>query len=415
MPVISRAVYYGSIADYGLLSKGSSVVRRILLLLAVLSLLSGFVFLMFGCPGPENWFPVFYDSQGRIKLIIWNTNVSVSPFVNNYSIFLDLKSGKVGYLNKKGEIEIPARFEQANPFWGEKSAVIENGIEVWIDKKGKKLVSLKSNLRTVQKNLDTDLILTKNSQKETSYCFVDSLGNIVIKGPFNNAHEFTEGYAAVECPDSSRKLDKSWCFIDRKGKRSSEAGFQKLEPLSEGLSAATVRDAKGILLSGYVDSKSNFVIPPIFKNARQFKSGIAAVNTPNGWGYIDKLGNFLIQPQFQQAGDFSEGLAPVEITEPEKQRKFPHIIENYGRNFGFIDRHGNWKMEPHFYSADSFRDGLARVFELRGLGNETATAVIDKNGKIIVPYKERSFVNWGDNAWIRVESDKLNKPSISEW
>ena len=100
-------------------------------------------------------------------------------------------------------------------------------------------------------------------------------------------------------------------------------------------------------LCGYIDgkiyeadSKTVFVIEPIYENARDFSESLAAVNVEGLWGYINSAGQIVISPQFQNAGAFDQGLAIAGTVE----------------KLGVIDKSGAYVVEPTFTKAVVFSD-----------------------------------------------------------
>lgn len=140
---------------------------------------------------------------------------------------------------------------------------------------------------------------------------------------------------------------------------------------------------------------------------------ICVSNKDNGlWGYADAMGEIVIPCQFNYCSIFSDGLAYVEtdgrsyfinkdnetvIEGLEEYRGCEPFREGYSRFYakdgkiGFIDKDGNISIEPIYDSASDFRDGLASVCIGENWG------VIDKSGKIVIPfeYKRRIIISEG--------------------
>jgi hypothetical protein len=123
---------------------------------------------------------------------------------------------------------------------------------------------------------------------------------------------------------------------------------------------------------GYIDRCGKVAIPPIFRAARHFTEGLAAVKiSDDTWQYIDKSGSIVCNgKQFVIAHAFAEGLAAVHTG---------------GWNWGFIDRTGEWVIEPRpeWRWAHGFSEGLAAV-DLRGGG----TGYIDRQGRIVIASRD---------------------------
>lgn len=100
---------------------------------------------------------------------------------------------------------------------------------------------------------------------------------------------------------------------------------------------------------GYKDEKGNIVIPPIYREAREFVEGVAAVRKFANWNYIDETGKKHFKRKFAEAKSFSEGLACVS-TDP-----------GFPGKWGYIDKTGKFVIKPKYEDATSFSNGVARV------------------------------------------------------
>ncbi len=117
---------------------------------------------------------------------------------------------------------------------------------------------------------------------------------------------------------------------------------------------------------GFIDQDGNYIIEPIFKNAKPFSDGLALVMGDAGWGFIDKTGEFIIGPGLSSARSFSEGLAAV----------------RYASGWGYIDLKGNETIPPAYASAESFSGGYAVVSS-----DNSKKGYIDTNGNYIIEEK----------------------------
>ena len=176
--------------------------------------------------------------------------------------------------------------------------------------------------------------------KRKRFGFVDNLGKVVVGPRYSDAHDYSEGLAAV-------KDGNLWGFINIDGE---------------------------------------MIIPPQFEKVGDFHESRAAVFCNQFWGYINQNGVLDIPCQYHEAGDFSEGLAPV-----RKNRKW-----------GYIDKHGERKIELQFNEAYSFRDGLARVGKgspnQYGFINKKGIFVINPVLKYARDFsEERVFVQHGED------------------
>ena len=132
--------------------------------------------------------------------------------------------------------------------------------------------------------------------------YVDSAGTLVIKLQFDDAMEFSEGFAAVS-------VGNKWGYIDKTGAFVVSPQFDKAGPLSEALAAVAVADKLG-----FVDRTGHFVVPPRFRAPSflsfiRFTEGLAAVPMSEKWGYIDRGGRVVIDSQYDFARAFHEGIS----------------------------------------------------------------------------------------------------------
>lgn len=182
------------------------------------------------------------------------------------------RQARYGFINKKGEMVIPARFE---PSWGQFPAI--GYLTQFVDG----LARIKINDR---------------------FGYINKKGEIVIPARFRYAQDFSEGLACVKHEDGqSGFIDKAGHFVIK---------LESVGPhkFSEGLAVAGIKTDSGLKL-GYIDRTGKVVIPPKFQGAREFVDGIAEVRSyvkagdgpgPHRTtliGYIDRAGQYIWRPQ----------------------------------------------------------------------------------------------------------------------
>jgi len=141
---------------------------------------------------------------------------------------------------------------------------------------------------------------------------------------------------------------------------------------------AGAKEAKlaGVHSTGFIDRQGNTVITPEFKTAKEFKGGLAAVETVKGWGFVDKTGAWKIEPSFEVADNFGDGLAPVS----GKHQFFPlERLENAAPQFRYIDSNAKLVIDKPFSYALPFVDGIACVQS----PGEVGRSCIDRLGKSV--------------------------------
>ena len=102
-------------------------------------------------------------------------------------------------------------------------------------------------------------------------------------------------------------------------------------------------------LCGYIDAtdwkekrETNFVIDPIFEQAKRFSEGLAAVRIDGKFGYINAQGQVVITPRFEKVQQFTDGIA----------------IAGTSDILGVINRYGDFVIEPKFSHAIVFSEEI---------------------------------------------------------
>ena len=216
------------------------------------------------------------------------------------------------------------------------------------------------------------LILEREIMRNLSVRISAILGSVVLFwwAGFSNAAVITG--APAEGGVVKIYVDYNYCsMIDLNGKSIDTSKYEKVGYVGEGMVAVKKNG-----LWGFIDTKGNELIKPMYEDAYQFKEGLAAVQTKSGkWGFIDKAGRVIIKPQYEAIKSFSEGLAAVTTTD---------------RKIGFIDQSGSMVIPPSFSFADEFKEGVARV----STDNRDEMGYVDRTGKFVIQphaYVAQSF------------------------
>jgi hypothetical protein len=259
--------------------------------------------------------------------------------------------------------------------------------------------------------------------KNSRYGYLNRQGLMVIPLKFYDAHEFSEGLAAI---DSGRKIDSRgnrisrYGFIDNQGKMVIAAQYDFVFAFRNGVSIISLNgkqggiDHSGRLLFapqfifptfnnnfkdgvafaysydtyqtgnqklGLLDLNGEWLVEPVFEELWEFSEGLAAARSGGKWGFIDRLGNWAIPPVYDQADRFREGLAAVKIE----------------AKYGYINQAGKWAIPPRYDAAGCFGHGLAAVKTERQYG------FIDAGGDWKIP---PGFDYAGEFHYISVRNDK---------
>lgn len=130
---------------------------------------------------------------------------------------------------------------------------------------------------------------------------------------------------------------------------------------------------------GFINKKGEWIIAPVFSNAKSFSNGLAPIEEKGKWGFINEGGEVVIQPKYNNAEVFSElGLAPVKE----------------GGKWGFVNKTGQLVI-PALYDISvsfgfsqkdkGFNGQLARVKK------QGKWSFLDENGNVLAD-------KWFDNA-----------------
>lgn len=291
------------------------------------------------------------------------------------------KGGKWGYINLYKEEVISCRFDTADDFRDNGTAVVgkvsgyyEDGSSkhkyALINAEGEQLTEFKyfriddfqdNGLAKVKMEVgiedDSDLICG----------YIDAEGNEVIECKYDFLGEFSSN--GIVCAD----IDGYSIFLDEFGNRVIEDTFEDAGAFGDNGLAPIEKDGYW----GYIDEYGNIVIPCQYSWATSFEdSELARVENKSGkYGYIDSNGEVIIPFEFDHAYPFSEGVAVV-----GKGDNFSDM------KYGLIDMRGNLILDYQFDSLGSFGEEFEGLAEARfdredGMGY----GLINKSGEVVLP------------------------------
>jgi hypothetical protein len=144
---------------------------------------------------------------------------------------------------------------------------------------------------------------------------VDSEGNEIVPPKYDEASDFSGGYANVW-------LDKRQSIIDQTGKELIPFRYNFIDGFYDGMAGVNVNNKRG-----FIDSNYNEIVPPKYDYAEAFSEGLAVVSLNSKSGFIDKSGKEVIPLIYEFASGFYNGKAMVGLT--------------YGGRRFYIDKTGN--------------------------------------------------------------------------
>ncbi len=152
--------------------------------------------------------------------------------------------------------------------------------------------------------------------KEYLWGYIDKTGNFIIDPKFHDAWDFHEGLAAV-------KVEWARGYIDKTGNYVIEPQFQYAGPFTDGKALVQLDGLWGYIRPDgswetephAVDgnpaacSPQSEILPPEY----EYCEGLAVAIKGKKYGYIDEDGKFVVKPVYKQAKPFKDGLAAVLI------------------------------------------------------------------------------------------------------
>jgi hypothetical protein len=164
--------------------------------------------------------------------------------------FQVFKNGKTGFRDLDGNIVIEPKFDNAEMFSEDLSAIED-------DKK---------------------------------WGYIDTTGKVVLEPKYQYAGSFHNGLASFRANDKYGFMNRQWQEIIK-------PQFVWVDDFSEGL--CVVRNDKDKY--GYIDTTGKIAVDLKFQYANKFENGRAKFQLNNLWGAIDKTGKIVIEPTHQYA------------------------------------------------------------------------------------------------------------------
>jgi hypothetical protein len=211
---------------------------------------------------------------------------------------ITLDGQKWGYINTRGRLNIPFKYEKANEFSQGFAAVKLAGNWNVINTRGEEFAAPPQT--RILYPYSEGLAQFRDDLNQIGY--LDTLGKIAIPAKFIATGHFIDGLA--------------WA-----------------------------KDINGLV--GYIGTNGDWVIKPRFELGRDFdaESKLARVKSGERNAYVNKSGVLVEIPDTERWGDFSNGLA----------------LGRKSNGFGFFDNEGKWVIPPALEGAREFKNGYAAV------------------------------------------------------
>lgn len=226
-----------------------------------------------------------------------------------------------GFLDKQGQIIIPASYEQAEDFSGLAAKVQTNGLWGMVDTLGKIILPIK--YKQIRQLLNGWILL----QDKNVWTLHGREGPGFVQ-VLESANEVT--YA---------RDNGQWMLIDKQGKQLEMVSFRPVTYLGHHR-WMYVEGGK----FGLCNEKGTIVTPATFDQINSFSEGLAAFRQGYDWGYMDISGQVVILPQYGLAWDFKEGLGRVATM----------------KGMYFINKKATPAFDTRFHEFRDFKEGLCR-------------------------------------------------------
>jgi len=233
-----------------------------------------------------------------------------------------------GYIDKSGELVIPPMFDSLGWDFVAGRAIVSSahkGFHI-IDRLGNEVSRLPvydiPHFNNWPTNWDCFVCLFAQNEKFFGGA-LNWRGEVVFPPKYAGLGDFCERVAAFATEEDHRYFGP-WGLIRISGEIVAEPSFQSIGPFAEWLAPAGRKKKE----YGFINTKGEFVIPPIYHQACSFSEGLACVTVPGAGagnkGFINSRGEMVISPQFRRQTSFHGGVAAVEFDD----------------KFGYIDKTG---------------------------------------------------------------------------
>lgn len=289
---------------------------------------------------------------------------------------MDVTVEKWGYINEKGEMVLPAIYDQAASFSCGYALVATGYNSYFIDEQGNKqeatfdsavpfynnyaVVFLNNGFGLLSNSFDLTIepvmerlgnmgdngFLCAKRLGSAKWEFVDANGETKIEAKFDGADNFKGGVAIVYIGSQCGLIDKNGEYLIQP---SSQLG---LTNMGEGLLANYNFDAQKWEV---LDKNGEAITQAIYDDIRDVSDGLIAVSGgDNACGHINTKGEVVIPQQYAQVTSFSEGYA--------------WVAESHHSAFMCIDKKNNvvFTLEKGEQPIGTFRGGLALVQTANG-------------------------------------------------
>jgi hypothetical protein len=124
--------------------------------------------------------------------------------------------------------------------------------------------------------------------------YIDKKDNIIVDIGIEFGRCFSEGLACIaEKKEIGGKIVYLYGYIDKTGVNVIPCIYENAGDFSEGFADVNIKYGKSLGLNGYINKEGKIMIEPKFNIALPFKNGLAYVVLGDQDGYINKESSFI--------------------------------------------------------------------------------------------------------------------------
>lgn len=275
---------------------------------------------------------------------------------------------KVGYINEKGEMVIPAQYKKAYFFSGGMAKVVtfENQIQ-FINTKGEVVYTLPEytgcddyfvngyirHYQYVRDGVPPSGLWDKNFNDVIPFFGYMRLGNMSKEGLVATGVGYYNKNGERVITFNADTFDIYTSII------------YNYEDFCDGVAVITLNYPHGEINCGAINTKGEWVVDTIYINLKSVGGGlIAYADTTGLWGLMDTHGSIVTEPVFYEVGVC------------EDDDLLPVLTAN---GWGYVDHTGTMKNEPKYKSCEPFHEGVAWVST-----EDYYYSLIDTSGKVLI-------------------------------
>lgn len=301
--------------------------------------------------------------------------------------------GKWGYINTRGKIVIEPAYAYAG-YFSEGLAIFSDGERYgYIDKNNQVVIQPRYDGADAFANGYAAICIGDWESGTILWGFIDATGHEIVKPQFLYAESFTSEGRALIWLTRGEEVVKG--FVNTRGEVFVPEDYEVCSRFSDGLALIRRNDLYGYINADYAiaippqyddagdfgdglayaeKDGEKFIIDKIGKPVAAvdqaigtFSDGLAPFRKDELFGYVDRNGEIAIEPRFAWAKNFRNGLAAVQTR-----------IEEGGK-WGFVNTEGKMVIDAVYDEVEDFGQDYTRAYKY----DHAIYYILDKNGRVI--------------------------------